>query len=124
VTTPESNDQIEPDNALKDSKDYLGVADLLSARASHFRQRHFTRPRTLFRSKEGEEFHASADQVDISVEDAANVKVWLRTHDKEIVMTIGGILLAAGAIKIQKNRSQRKKMSSRTSSSRRQPRKG
>jgi hypothetical protein len=103
--------------------DELGVVSQLFRKASGLRQRHFTRPVTTFTSKSGEKFKASADQVDIVVEDAANVKVWLRTHEREIAMTIGGLLLAGSAIYLQKNRSQRQKMSKRASSYNRSPRK-
>lgn len=102
--------------------DELGVVNQLFRRAAQIRQRHFTRPVTTFKSKEGEEFRAAADQVDIEIANPANVKVWLRTHEREIAMTIGGLLLATGAIYLQRNRSQRKKMSKRASSFLRPPR--
>lgn len=102
--------------------DDLGAAARILQRAQEFRSRYFTRPVTTFTSKDGEKYVASADQIDVTIDDPANVKVWLRTHDKEIAMTIGGLLLAAGLFTIQKNRSQRKKMGPRDSSYLRSPR--
>ena len=103
--------------------DSLGAVDRLVDNASDIRQKQFTRPVTSFISKDGEKFRAAADQIEVSeITDPSDVRVWLKTHNKEIVMTIGGILLAASLINLQRNRSQRKKMSSRESSYYRKPR--
>lgn len=118
LTTPDELTPTIPEIANDD----LGSVARLFYRAHEFRARHFTRPVTTFTSKDGEKYRASADQVEVTIDDPANVKVWLKTHDKEIAMTIGGLLLAAGLFTIQKNRSQRKKMSPRASSTLRPPR--
>ncbi|OGL36399.1 hypothetical protein A3E49_03880 [Candidatus Saccharibacteria bacterium RIFCSPHIGHO2_12_FULL_49_19] len=112
---PTSGEDLSPDS--------LGVTEYLFSRANHLRQRHFTRPVTVFKSKDGEEYRASADQVDIDAEDPSNVRVRLKTHDVVIAMTIAGLLTASGLIYLQRNRSQRKKMSKRDSSFLRKPRK-
>ncbi|HET9850731.1 MAG TPA: hypothetical protein VFP35_03890 [Candidatus Saccharimonadales bacterium] len=96
--------------------DHLGAVASLLQKAADIRRSHFTRPVTTFTSKDGEKLVASIDQAEITIEDSANVKVWLKSHEREIAMTIGGILLAAGMITLQKNRTQRKKMSKRAGS--------
>lgn len=99
------------------------IVERLFSVSRDIRERYFARPVTTFTDIGGIEHHAAADQFEADVNDPANVRVWLKTHEKEIAMTVGGLLLAAGLIKLQNNRSQRQKMSKRASSYKRKPRK-
>jgi len=103
--------------------DEIGAQAHLVQKASGLREQYFTRPVTTFESITGERFRAAANQIDVFIKNPSEVIVKLKTHDKKITMTIGGLLLATGAIGLQRNRSQRKKMSKRDSSYLRDPKK-
>lgn len=99
------------------------VVSFLADASRNFREKHFARPVTTFTDTAGNKHRASSDQVDIPPnEEGGEIKVWLKTHNREITMTVAGLLVAAGAIAVQRNRSQRKRMSNRGSSFKRKPR--
>lgn len=112
---PEHRRRREPLDETVDPAETTPVGRLIG-RADDLRDSYFTRPVTTFTDVDGEQFPAAVHQAEIDDRDPGNVKVWLKSHGKEITMTIGGILVAAALIKLQRNRSQRKKMSKRQSS--------
>ncbi len=80
---------------------------------------------TTFTDIEGKEYRAAGDQTEFEVdhEDPGKIKVWLKTHEKEITIAAGTVLMSTAILVLQRNRSQRKKMNKRYSSYNRPPRK-
>ena len=101
--------------------------DHLLRACTAIREKYFTRPVTTFIDVEGEEYRAAGDQAEFEADDEepGRLKIWLKTHEKGITVAACSLLIAAGLVALQRNRSQRKRLDTkegkRTSSFRREP---
>jgi len=65
-----------------------------------------------FQSVEGDSYRAGLDEIELrSTPEAGRYRGWLTSHKKEIIITAGALLVAAGVgVRLQRNRTQRQKM--------------